>query len=148
MSIPLFDVPCFCFVASFWIGRSFTRALFGTVVECDDGNLRGLSVGPLNIEYCEFETSLTDNAGVGERDLDEGLLRFRPVDSLGPDGSNSGVVCLLGEFSVAEEEVLIASRAGAFLAVPFFVSSFFVSRRRRGVGPRDAFWRRFSARLA
>jgi hypothetical protein len=99
------------------------------------------------MEYCEFKTSLTDRAGDGERWSDTGLLRFR-TDPLGEDVSKSGVVCFLGDFSVAEEEVLAALRAGAFLAVPFFVRSFLERRRRRGVGPRASFRWRFSARLA
>jgi hypothetical protein len=89
----------------------------------------------LNMEYCEFEISLTESAGEGERRSDAGLLRFRLEDSLGEDGSKSGVVCFLGE----QEGVLSTSRADAFLAVPFFVSSFLARRRRRGVGPRDSF---------
>lgn len=146
ISVPLLDVPGFCFVASFSTGGSVTRARFGTVVECDDKDLRGLPkellIESLNKECCKLETSLIESAGDGDRGSDESLLRFRLTESLVPDGLNSGVVCFLGDFSVAEEGVLLASRAGAFLAVPFLVvNSFLVSKRRRGVGPRDALCR-------
>lgn len=150
ISIPLFDVPECCFVASFSPGWLFIRARFGTLVECDDGDLRGLvdsDVRSLNIEYCELDTSLTDSAGEGERGSDRGLLRFRLADPLGVLGSKSGVARFLGD-SVAEDGELVASRASALLAVPFFTRSFLERRRRRGVGPRASFWRRFSWRLA